>query len=139
MKSSYFLGPAVLAALVWGQTLAASAEDKLIVKDEYTASCQVCHGETGKGDGPMAGVLKTKPTDLTQLAKKHDGKFPFLKVFQVIDGRSIVPAHGTREMPVWGRSYKANIGDKYGPYGGEAAIRARVLELVYYVQSLQTN
>lgn len=115
----------------------ADARDPYAVADEYRISCQVCHGPGGKGDGPMASALKTQPTDLTKLAQKNDYKFPFLKVFHTIDGRAVVPAHGTREMPVWGRRYVAEIGDKYGPYGGEAAVRARVLELVYYVQSLQ--
>ena len=116
---------------------AAAAQDRYAVADEYRVSCQVCHGPKGKGDGPMASALKVKPTDLTKLEEKNDYKFPFLKVFQTIDGRAMIPAHGTREMPVWGRRYVEDIGDKYGPYGGEAAIRARVLELVYYVQSLQ--
>lgn len=108
-----------------------------LVADEYAVSCQVCHGKRGKGDGPMAAALKTKPSDLTKLSEKNDFKFPFLKVFQIVDGRSIVSAHGTREMPVWGQRYAADIGEKYGPYGGEAAVRARILELVYYIQSLQ--
>ena len=81
--------------------------------------------------------MTTKPTDLTLLAKKNDGQFPFLRVMQMIDGRTLVDAHGGREMPVWGQRYVADIGEKYGPYGGEAAVRARVLELVYYIQSIQ--
>jgi mono/diheme cytochrome c family protein len=115
----------------------AQAQDRYAIADEYNVSCLVCHGPRGKGDGPMAPALKQKPTDLTKLEQQNDYKFPFLKVFQVIDGRAVVPAHGTRDMPVWGRRYIEDIGDKYGPYGGEAAVRARVLELVYYVQSLQ--
>ena len=62
-----------------------------------------------------------------------------MQVFQVIDGRSLVSGHGTREMPIWGRRYQEEVGEKYGPYGGEIAIRARVLELVYYIQSIQTQ
>jgi mono/diheme cytochrome c family protein len=114
-----------------------SAQDRYAVAEEYRVSCQVCHGARGKGDGPMASALKSKPTDLTKLEANNDYKFPFLKVFQTIDGRAMIPAHGTRDMPVWGRRYIEDVGDKYGPYGGEAAVRARVLELVYYVQSLQ--
>lgn len=139
MRLVHLLAPIVAAPLLCLQAINGSAEDKLIVNDEYRTSCQVCHGPGGKGDGPMAEVLKIKPSDLTALSKKNDGKFPFLKVFQVIDGRALVPAHGTRDMPVWGRSYTSNIGEKYGPYGGEAAIRARVLELVYFVQTLQDH
>jgi mono/diheme cytochrome c family protein len=117
----------------------ARSQDKLLVPDEYRASCQICHGPNGTGDGPMAGLLTVKPSDLTQLSKKNDGKFPLLKVFQTVDGRAVIPAHGTREMPAWGQRYQAEAGDKYGPYGGEAAVRARVLELVYYIQSIQKD
>ena len=128
---------AAAAAAVITLSTGAIAQDRYAVADEYRTSCQVCHGARGKGDGPMASALKVKPIDLTKLEQANDFKFPFLKVFQTIDGRTMIPAHGTRDMPVWGRRYVEDIGDKYGPYGGEAAVRARVLELVYYVQSLQ--
>jgi mono/diheme cytochrome c family protein len=125
------------AVLIAVSVVSARAQDRYAVAEEYNVSCLVCHGTRGKGDGPMAPALKQKPTDLTKLEQQNDYKFPFLKVFQVIDGRATVPAHGTCEMPVWGRRYIEDVGDKYGPYGSEAAVRARVLELVYYVQSLQ--
>ncbi len=115
----------------------ASAQVKFAVPYEYQASCQSCHGVSATGDGAMATELKKKPSDLTTLAKRNGGNFPFLKVFHTIDGRQEIPAHGTSDMPVWGARYKKDIGEKYGPYGGEAAIRARILELVYYIQSIQ--
>ncbi len=31
----------------------------------YSDNCLQCHGESGKGDGPMAGMLKEKPADLS--------------------------------------------------------------------------
>lgn len=109
----------------------------LAVADEYVTSCAVCHGEDGRGHGEFSKVLKTPPPDLTMLARENDGTFPFEEVFHVIDGRTLVGAHGTRDMPIWGRRYTEEIGEKFGPYGGETAVRARVLELVYYIQSLQ--
>lgn len=34
----------------------------------YKANCVACHGESGKGDGPGAGVLKPPPRDHTDHA-----------------------------------------------------------------------
>jgi hypothetical protein len=126
-----------LTAVASGHSAGVAQDMKFSIPYEYQVSCQVCHGVAGAGDGPMASELKTKPSDLTTLSRKNGGEFPFLKVFQVIDGRQSIPAHGARPMPVWGMRYQEEVGEKYGPYGGEAAVRARVLELVYYLQSIQ--
>ncbi len=71
--------------------------------DLYRAHCAPCHGLDGKGNGPVGAALKTKPADLTVLAKKNGGKFPAERVEKFIsgDGPTLV-AHGPREMPVWG-------------------------------------
>lgn len=34
----------------------------------YKTNCVACHGESGKGDGPAAGVLKPPPRDHTDYA-----------------------------------------------------------------------
>ncbi len=34
-------------------------------KDAFEGNCLQCHGASGKGDGPMSGMLKEKPADLT--------------------------------------------------------------------------
>ena len=34
-------------------------------KTDYEENCLMCHGETGKGDGPMASMLKEKPADIS--------------------------------------------------------------------------
>lgn len=120
------------AADTQAQDLEASAE-------EFINSCASCHGEDGKGAGFLTRVFRgVNPGDLTQLTKNNTEKvFPFLDVFHVIDGRTQVSAHGDRKMPVWGDRYEVQAGDKYGPYGSEPVVRARVLELVYYIQSIQ--
>ena len=46
----------------------------------YTQYCASCHGADGKGNGPEAAKLNPKPGDLTQIAKKNGGKFPFYEV-----------------------------------------------------------
>jgi mono/diheme cytochrome c family protein len=134
----------VLLVLVSAST-AAFGEEELIGSDEYRISCLSCHGVGGKGDGPMAKYLTIKPTDLTQLSKNNGGQYPdikagsypFLRVFQIIDGRTEVAGHGDRPMPVWGSRFQ--IIDQGPPGTHEREIRARILELVYYIQSIQED
>ena len=123
----------------------ASAEEELIGSDEFRISCTSCHGIGGKGNGPLANYLTVKPTDLTMLAKNNGGQYPnlkaghypFYRVFQIIDGRTLVSGHGDRAMPVWGNRYTIDEGIKSGPMGVEKAVRGRILELVYYIQMIQ--
>lgn len=112
------------------------AEEELIGSGEFFNSCASCHGVSAKGDGNLSRYLNIKPTDLTQLAKNNQGEYPFLKVFQIIDGRSEVPGHGDRIMPVWGDRYEIETKNSSG-LANESATRAKVLELVYYIQSIQ--
>jgi mono/diheme cytochrome c family protein len=111
---------------------------------EYKSSCGACHGLTGKGDGPYKVYLTLKsPTDLTTLAKRNGGVFPVQRIYEMIDGRQMDPAHGSRDMPVWGQHYKAE-GNAYfaevpGPYDTEAFVRTRILALVDYLHRLQVK
>jgi mono/diheme cytochrome c family protein len=71
--------------------------------DLFNAHCAACHGPDGKGNGPAAAALKTRPADLTVLAKNNGGKFPTQRVQKFISGDDpSLLAHGSREMPVWG-------------------------------------
>src|SRR5262245_2568144 len=77
----------------------------------FKEDCPVCHGTSGRGDGPAAEALTTVPADLTQIAKKHGGKFPFAGVRMTITGETALAAHGTREMPMWGPLFRQAQGD----------------------------
>ena len=68
----------------------------------YSNYCTPCHGQDGKGQGPVASVLKSQPTDLTILARNNNGKFPATHVTAVLQNGVSIPAHGTASMPVWG-------------------------------------
>src|SRR5579864_1362786 len=70
--------------------------------DLYKSYCATCHGLTGKGDGPIASVLDTSPSDLTTISKRNGGIFPAGRVRKIIAGNDLIKAHGTREMPIWG-------------------------------------
>ncbi|MGA6935856.1 MAG: cytochrome c, partial [Pseudolabrys sp.] len=82
----------------------AAAQEPDAGKIEFLSSCGACHGSDAKGKGPIADQLKVTPADLTQLAKKNGGVFPSNAVYEKIDGRQEVQAHGRRDMPVWGLS-----------------------------------
>ena len=94
-------------------------------------------GANAQGDGEFANLLKVRPPNLTLLSSQNNGEFPFLKVLQTIDGRAVVPAHGTRIMPIWGDTFEREVGESAGPYGAELLIRARIVALADYIESLQ--
>jgi len=102
-------------------------------KEMYTTYCAVCHGTDGKGGGPAASALKLPPTDLTQLSKKNGGKYPALKVTSAIRGEGDVPAHGSKDMPVWGSLFW-NMS-----HGHEGEVQQRVANLTKYIESLQAK
>ena len=136
-----------VALMLFFASSAAVAEEDTIGSDEYRISCMSCHGVGGRGDGALAQFLTVKPTDLTALSKNNGGQYPklkagqypFLRVYQVIDGRADVAVHGERAMPVWGNRYLAQQPGGISSYGGdyEKMVRGRILELVYYIQSIQ--
>jgi mono/diheme cytochrome c family protein len=94
----------------------------------YVQHCVACHGPSGRGDGPAAQSLKTPPGDLTKLSQKEAG-FSIDRVMIWIDGEKASTAHGTREMPVWGREFRRQ--------GGEAGAFGEVYALARYLQSIQ--
>jgi mono/diheme cytochrome c family protein len=69
----------------------------------YGAYCADCHGPLAHGDGPRALTLVRAPADLTTIARRNGGVFSADAVASYVDGRTDIEAHGTREMPVWGR------------------------------------
>lgn len=76
----------------------------------YSRYCAACHGRSLKGDGPVSPGLVTKPIDLTMIAKKNKGTFPYDKVAAMIDGRESTRMHGTPDMPVWGEVFAMTSG-----------------------------
>ena len=116
---------------------ASTAQEMSYGQAEYLNSCAVCHGLDGKGDGPLGDELVKRPADLTRLSRNNGGEFPYWRVFAMIDGRTMVPEHGERDMPVWGRQFLPDDVKKYGPSGGEILTTERIHNLAGYVQTLQ--
>jgi mono/diheme cytochrome c family protein len=83
-------------------------------KESYIQYCGSCHGEDGRGGGPVSAYLKIKVPDLTLLKKNNKGIYPLDNVMSAIDGRRTVRAHGDRKMPVWGEIFRKEAeGGKY--------------------------
>lgn len=141
MKRRLFAIASLLAALTSLAGPASAEKDDLAPgRAEYEVACMGCHGAQGRGDGPMAAFLTITPADLTRLSRNNNGQYPFLKVFQTIDGRAVIRGHGDGAMPIWGDRYKAGAGagiEPYRSFTSEPLARARILELTYFIQSLQ--
>jgi mono/diheme cytochrome c family protein len=143
--SARFRGIALahVGALFIGVSAPALAAEGLDVgKMQYDSTCAVCHGASGKGDGPLKAQLVSRMPDLTVLARDNNGVFPFDRAYQVIDGRREVLAHGPREMPVWGRAFNMGTSayfENYPPGDTESNARSRMLALTEYLYRLQAK
>jgi mono/diheme cytochrome c family protein len=123
---------ALSAPLVW-----AASEPPLIdsIRGDnlYKTYCASCHGENGKGNGPMAAWMKVAPPDLTRIAEHNGGKFPLARVDRIISGEEAVPSgHGARGMPVWGPVFSQVTRD-------QDLGRVRVDNLARYLRDIQSK
>jgi mono/diheme cytochrome c family protein len=116
------------------QTQPARKNEPLIASvkgpDLFHAYCASCHGDDGKGNGPVAGALSTKPADLTAIANRHGGIFPTNLVRRIIAGEDVITAHGSRDMPVWGPIFHRVEWD-------QDLGNVRLDNLVKYLESIQ--
>ncbi len=102
-------------------------------KEMYNNYCAVCHGKAGKGGGPAGAALKGPPPDITLLSKNNGGKYPAMKVVSAIKGDTNLPAHGSKEMPMWGELFMGMSG------GHEAQVQQRVTNLSRYIEDMQAK
>ena len=126
-----------LFLLAAGPAAAEEKFDRVLAEmgaEYYAQYCASCHGRDGAGRGPAAGALKKRPADLTRIAQRRGGTFPEGEIARYIDGRFEVTAHGSREMPIWGR----RLGERIPEAGiSEEIVRGRILVLVEYLKSIQ--
>ncbi len=100
----------------------------------FITYCASCHGVDARGDGPAAAALITPPSDLSRIAARRGGVFPESSIARLIDGRFDLPAHGSREMPIWG----ACLADEIPCFAtGDEVARGRIASLVEYLKSIQ--
>lgn len=129
MKWSPLVAAILIGVPTWAQ------EPKLIESIQgpelFKAYCASCHGQDGKGKGPMAASLKTAPADLTRISIRNRGVFPLAHIEKVISGED-QPAggHGSRDMPVWGPIFSKVTNDM--DMG-----RVRINNLARYLREIQ--
>lgn len=117
------------AAAGWQQPSSVLIES-LAGRDSFGRYCAPCHGAGGRGDGPVASALRSRPADLTTLAQRNDGALPRERVRDFVTGTGRpLAAHGTTEMPVWGSMFRA--------FESDARARERIENLLTYIESIQ--
>jgi mono/diheme cytochrome c family protein len=118
----------------------------------YAKYCASCHGPTGKGDGPQAAGTTPKASDLTQIAKRNGGKFPFYEVMLLIEGRrptsqnadtslpGLPKAHGDSKMPAWGEVFnRDDLGAKGSSMDLQLQTTGKIMMITEYLQSIQAK
>jgi mono/diheme cytochrome c family protein len=100
----------------------------------FATHCAGCHGERGAGDGPVAATLRGGVPNLRTLTARY-GQFPAETIASYIDGGNMPPAHGSREMPVWGSVFDTTA--RIVP--GARTSQQRVDALVAFLRELQVT
>ena len=104
----------------------------------YGELCAVCHGKSGKGDGPAAGALKKSMPDLTVLASNNGGIFPQESVEDTITGKISTQSHGTVDMPIWGAAFEG-VRPDWKPFRRGALAQQRIHNLTEYLSTIQVK
>ena len=97
----------------------------------YVQYCASCHGMDAKGSGPVAPALKVAPTDLTTIAQRNGGKFSAQDVQLHINGENDIPAHGSKDMPVWGAYFRSSR--------GQGVATLNIYNLTKYLEAIQVK
>ena len=152
MRSSWSGGLVVSVAAIVGMVGTALGVDQMAIQQGqqlYSKYCAACHGSAGKGDGVVGTMLNPKASDLTQIAKKNGGKFPFYEVMMIINGRGpdsqnpnadlpgIPKAHGDAAMPVWGEIFSREELSKGTSMDLQLEATGKIMMITEYLQSIQ--
>lgn len=138
-QTEHRIGPVLALVLALAPTQA-DASDELKEKvlaegrDDFAVHCAACHGDSGKGEGPMAKLLVKPPTDITKLSAANGGRFPFWRVFDIVTGSAPIAGHDTFQMPHFWSRFRS---DDYRLGYRDAHIR--VLLLTHYIESIQAT
>ena len=137
--AAYIMPAAVSAEVVIDQRYLMAQQARLTHgEDLYNELCAVCHGLSGTGDGPAVSALTQRPLDLTALAETNDNVFPREALEESIYGKNRIAAHGTLDMPVWGRTFEFTRPD-WSRHQRRNFARHRINNIVDYIETLQVD
>ena len=120
------LGLALLPSALTAQTL----EPGAVLFQDY---CAQCHGEDGRGGGPLVQLRPGPLPDLRTLSQRNGGAFPFERIVETVSGEAVIDMHGERYMPPWGQIFQ------FKEDSGDVMAHARILNLVWYLSTIQID
>lgn len=123
---------ALLPLLLIGTTVEAQSAGEAL----FVENCVACHGTAGRGDGPLAAGLATKPANLTEIAARRNGVWPMLEIMSVIDGysRNTLPRE---DMPVFENLLDNEMIEFDTGNGANTLVPAKLIAIVEFLLSLQ--
>ena len=133
-----FVGAGLLQSWAFPQTTGPQNPSLVISsmsgRDLFAFYCASCHGRDGHGSGPAVPALRVPPPDLTTIATRNGGTFPHARVESFVTGDrdQLTPAHGSKEMPVWGPIFG-------GLDPNDTMNKVRVANIVGYIESIQAK
>jgi mono/diheme cytochrome c family protein len=104
-------------------------------KDLFQDYCVGCHGTSGRGDGPDAAGVGVPVADLTTLAARNGGEFPYVRVMGQIYGYSLGTGP-TGPMPEFGPLLEGETVLIETEPGVMTPTPERLVRLAEYVRSL---
>ena len=131
---AFLLVVVLLVVLARAAAAEGGARGKILAdgRQDYEENCVACHGADATGTGELGPKLVKPPKDLTAIAARQGGEFPFWRVFDIIAGEKDVVGHDTFQMPKYSTRMR---GDDFKP--GYLPAHVRVLELTHYIESIQ--
>lgn len=104
--------------------------------EDFATYCAACHGDGGKGDGPLADTVERRPADLTGIAARNGGSFPMTEVMAKIWGYT-GGREGAAVMPNFGALLESETVLFDSGDGISTPTPLRLVQLAEYVQGLQ--
>ena len=117
----------VLSTALVGCGQRSGSDNPSVGKEIFDNHCAECHGPAG--NVRLADQHDPKTPDLRRIAERSpQGRLPRIMLAEIIDGRRIDQAHGSRTMPIWGEQLGVE---------GNGTADEKVKALVNYVESIQ--